>query len=120
MSIRIQRIDDSIPGMVQKGARQTSVDAANYITLTRGTLRARIMQILLDTGGQTDDELEVLLEVSYNSFGPRRRDLINAGLIRAGSGTRVSRRGRSQTIWVPTLRGMLKMYKEGEKKASTT
>lgn len=63
----------------------TSVAAAEHITLTAGTLRARALAALVAAGsdGLTDVELEQRLEVRRPTGGNRRGELVKLGLVQS-------------------------------------
>ena len=65
--------------------RATSVAAAEFITITAGTLRARALAELVAAGttGLTDVELEQRLEVRRPTGGNRRGELVKLGLVTA-------------------------------------
>lgn len=95
----------------------TSVAAAEFITVTAGTLRARALAALVAAGtdGLTDVELEARLEVRRPTGGNRRGELVKLGLVEvavddstdpAGVRTRIVPGHLPATVWQATPRAI--------------
>ncbi len=77
----------------------TSRAAAEIVTPKAGTLRAKALDLLRDP--LTDDEGARRLNVSGNTWRPRRVELVQAGLVRR-VGTGRSATGNAAAVWQAT------------------
>lgn len=84
---------------------QTSEDAAEAIKPHVRHLRAAVLRRLRYVP-QTDDELEQSTGLSHQCCSPRRRELVQAGLVEWSGETRPTRSGRSAKVWSITTRGL--------------
>ena len=81
---------------------ETSRAAAEAIKPGVLTLRARVLRHIRECGdhGCTDAEGQAALEMSGNTYRPRRLELEQLGRIRQGKTTRKTPSGRSAVVWV--------------------
>lgn len=94
-------------GAMHKNGHDTEATAAASIRPTSGYIRARVMKLLREhPDGLTDDEGAELLKTELASpwvdrltFGRRRCELYNDGLVYKTSGRRPSRTGRPAIVW---------------------
>ena len=80
---------------------QTRRDAAERIKTDAKRLRARVLNYLIGCGaeGATDEEIQVALDLAGNTQRPRRRELVQAGLVRDSGRLRPTPSGRMATVW---------------------
>lgn len=80
----------------------TSEAAADAITMSVATLRARIYSEISKRGvhGATDDEMQVALGIKSQTQSPRRRELVMQGRVADSGRRRNTRSGRSAKVWV--------------------
>lgn len=99
---------DAIPGPPAFGrapfaaGSDTSASAADAIAPTAGRLRAAVLEYLRSRGehGATDNEIQAALAMHSNTEGPRRYELVEAGLVRRSDQRRPTRSGRPAVVWV--------------------
>ena len=77
----------------------TSRLAAESIKPTASTLRAKVYAYIRDSGGATDDEVQVGLNMNPSTQRPRRVELVEACLVRASAVRRKTRSGREAVVW---------------------
>jgi len=86
-------------------AVDTSEDAADqiapYVHHLRGAVLRRLRYIAL-----TDDELEQSTGLSHQCCSPRRRELVQAGLVEWTGERRATRSGRTARVWRITTTGL--------------
>ena len=94
-------------GLTLRISRRTSEEAAELILPRSGTLRFRVLMALADyPAGLTDSEIALVTGLSYNSFGPRRRELFKMGWVTDSGRRRPSVETKaSQEVWVLTPDG---------------
>lgn len=82
--------------------QETSVEAAEAIKPTAGSLRAAVYEKLLDAGsdGLTDQQLQRALRLDPSTERPRRIELVDAGLVRDSGHKRLTLSGRRAIVWV--------------------
>lgn len=92
-------------------APQTSRDAAELIEPTTASLRAKVLRFLTQrwNQGATDEEGQVALGMSPNTYRPRRRELVQLGLVVESPFQRSTASGRRAVVWVAaTLKSLEK------------
>jgi len=77
----------------------TSIEAASSAAVVSN--RAKILRALRNKPA-TDDELEVLLEMSHQSVSAARRGLVREGKVRESGRHRLTRSGRRAIVWEKT------------------
>jgi hypothetical protein len=82
----------------------TSEEAAKLIEPTSGSLRGKILEHTrrMAAFGVTDDEVEMWSGLRHQTASARRRELVQAGLLRDSGRRRPTRSGRMATVWVAT------------------
>lgn len=82
----------------------TSKAAAESIGPRAPTQRRRVFDFIHEAGehGGTDDEGEIALGMSPQSYTPRRGELARAGLIRDSGRRRPTASGHPATVWIVT------------------
>lgn len=90
-------------GKRRRGARQTSVDAADLVAPRTGSQRARVLDAVHSVstgplGGLTDVELARQTGLSANSVRPRRVELVDLGWLEDTGRTR-AHLGRAHAVW---------------------
>jgi len=85
-------------------ASVTSKAAADAIQPKAATLRAIVLAFIRGRGahGATDEEMQADLRIEGNTQRPRRRELVQAGLVRQANITRETQSGRAAVVWVAT------------------
>lgn len=88
------------------GRSQTSAAAARKVLPKTGTQRRQILDAIVDAyvrgfHGATDVELQRHLRLGANSVRPRRRELVQLGLVRE-SGRERKHEGNAHTVWEPS------------------
>lgn len=80
----------------------TSMAAAKLIDGKRATLLSKLYYALLGLlpDGLTDEEGQELLNMSGNTYRPRRVELQEAGLVKGSDRTRKTKAKREAVIWV--------------------
>lgn len=80
----------------------TSREAAAAVEPSAETLRRIVLSAIRGAGdtGLTDEEGQTLLEMTGNTYRPRRRECEQAGLVRDSGRTRSTRSGRKAVVWV--------------------
>lgn len=112
--IKIKRIDENVVGLVQKDGPTTSKEAAVAVFPRSGTQRHRVLQALaMSTFGLTDEDIEDITGLDYNSSGPRRRELVNAGWVKDSGEVRKSGKGVNQVVWKITTEGLKEWRNHG-------
>jgi hypothetical protein len=90
----------SSPAPAQRHSR-TSLAAARAIEPSMNTDKLRVLMALREAGsrGMTDDELQVVLDLSGDTERPRRISLCEVGLVWASQEWRKTRSGRDAVVW---------------------
>ena len=81
--------------------QQTSHDAYDEIKPDVPTLRQRVFAFIVRHGGATDEEMQNTLGMRANTQRPRRRELVQQGMVRDSGKTRKTQSGREAIVWVP-------------------
>lgn len=89
-------------GKVHTQGSDTEYAAARSVANVTGALRSKVLQLLKDTGarGLTDDEGGALMDGDRLTFGRRRNELADLGLVKDSGERRKTPRGRSAVVWV--------------------
>ena len=78
----------------------TSREAARLIDPTANKLRQRVFDCIREHQPVTDERIAELTGLNPSTARPRRIELVQAGLIRAGGVSRKTRSGRNAVAWV--------------------
>lgn len=80
----------------------TSKAAADHVEGSIATKRLTVLAAIQKRGGQgyTDDELERRLGMCHQSLSARRRELVLLNQVKDSGKRRLTRSGRSATVWV--------------------
>jgi hypothetical protein len=80
----------------------TSRGAALSIEPNAGTLRRKVLDRLKAVWpyGMTDEQMQDELYIAQNTQRPRRRELVQAGLVYDSGRRSLTRSGRSAIIWI--------------------
>jgi hypothetical protein len=80
----------------------TSDTAARCISACAGTLRSKVLGWIISRGehGGTDDEGEAALGIRCQTWTPRRRELVQLGLVVDSGRRRPTASGRPAAVWV--------------------
>ena len=81
--------------------RETSKAAAEAMEVPAGHLQISAYQYIVEHGGLTDEQLEVLLQVSHQCASARRNELMEMGYVRDSGMKRRNRSGYYAIVWVP-------------------
>jgi hypothetical protein len=104
--MRITRSDENAIGLALKDGEETSKEAARAVFPRSGSQRWLVLQAFHNsTLGLTDSEMEEVINLDYNSFGPRRRELVSAGWVEKTEYVRKSKWGVNQVVWQITPEG---------------
>lgn len=100
--------DQTHIGMFQTGAPSTSRRGAIDAYPKSGTHRRTILDAVASAGerGLTDEEICAAVAMGYSHTGPRRRELVDLGLVYDTGRTRTAATGSAQTVWRYDERGM--------------
>lgn len=82
---------------------ETSEDAADSIKPRAGSMRQAVLEFIIRNGGATDEQIQIALDMSNNSERPRRRELVQQGLVVDSGKRRLNRSGCKAIVW--TLKG---------------
>jgi hypothetical protein len=97
-----RRLFDDSPPPPHSGS-ETSRAAAESIKISADTLRAKVLDYLKSQpDGATDEQMQLALGMAGNTQRPRRKELLDMGLIRDTGKTRATKSGRQATIWETT------------------
>ena len=90
------------PPARRNAPRGTSDEAARRIAGHSGTVRERILTYLRDRGpeGVTDHEGEQTLGIRPQTYTPRRRELVQLGLVTDSGTRRPTDTGRPAAAWI--------------------
>jgi hypothetical protein len=77
----------------------TSKDAARKIERPRTALRIRVYEFIAQSGGVTDEEIQIALDMNPSTERPRRVELVEANLVRDSSTRRRTKSGRWAVVW---------------------
>ena len=83
------------------GAPETQLAAAISVYPTSGSMRRRVLDIIIASGarGMTDDELEAFLRARHQSVSARRNELARLGWIADSGDRRPTSSGREAAVW---------------------
>lgn len=83
--------------------KSTSMAAYAKIQAVAPTLRGQVYRFLLvkheKKVGATDDEIQISLDMRGQTERPRRRELVDLGLVRDTGKTRLTEAGRDAVVW---------------------
>lgn len=85
---------------VSRKAKPTQVAAARGIYPKSGTIQGRILELITEREGLTDEELERILGMKHQSVSAARNVLMNKGWIINSGRTRPNLNGNSAIVWV--------------------
>lgn len=85
--------------IVAREAQPTSRRAAVKALPKSGTKRARLFRFLEQSGGATDEEMELALGISGNTVRPTRVSLVRDGLVEESGHTRPTVSGNDAIVW---------------------
>lgn len=90
-----------------RGGLETERLAALDCYARTGSQRFRVLFELAGAGerGRTDYELGETLRILRTSAGKRRKELMEAGLVEASGGRRITDTGSTAIVWVLTEKG---------------
>lgn len=80
----------------------TSRDAALSMIPSAETLRMAVLAYIDEQGpaGATDEEIQLALSMEGNTERPRRRELVQAGVVADSGARRKTSTGRAAKVWV--------------------
>ena len=83
-------------------ARETRAAAMVAIQSDAGRLRRKVLAMLIERGdtGATDAEIQAELKMEGNTERPRRRELVQAGVVCDSQRVRQTKSGRAAVVWV--------------------
>lgn len=94
------RPDPTLDGtLVRRGAADTSRAAALRAFPRSGTARGRVLMLLRNMGGLTDEEICKHLAMPPNTERPRRVELVSGGWVRDSGRRRPSSTGSDSIVW---------------------
>jgi hypothetical protein len=96
---RLRRIDDNVIS-ISKKAQRTSRSAAKNMLPHTGTMRRKIYDYIVATGGVTDFQLEDYLKGSHQTVSAGRRSLVVDGYVIDSGRTIKNRIGNDCIVWV--------------------
>jgi hypothetical protein len=96
---RLRKIDDNVIS-ISKKAQRTSRSAAKNMLPHTGTMRRRIYDYIVATGGATDFQLEDYLKGSHQTVSAGRRSLVVDGYLIDSGKTIKNRIGNDCIVWV--------------------
>jgi len=82
--------------------QQTSIEAKQAVEPSAETLRVRVWSFIRDCGpmGATDEEIQLALRLGPQTQSPRRRELVQKGVVADSGDRRKTTRGRNAIVWV--------------------
>jgi hypothetical protein len=92
-------------GKVRTDADATSEAAARAIAVKSGSQRHKVLDALYRFGDQTDEELQIRLQLDQNSERPRRGELVDAGFVTPTNLQRLNRKGLQCRVWTLSSAG---------------
>lgn len=101
---KCQEPSESSPPSVPYVQHDTSIEAAHFQASSGKASgdEARVLKLIRERGGCTDDEIEVALNLRHQTASARRRGLVLKGLVVETAGRRKTRSGRRATVWRAT------------------
>jgi hypothetical protein len=99
LGLRLEHPAAGLP-VIPLGSQQTSADAGASVARS-GRARALERQVFdaLEAAPATDEELEARVDAGGNTIRPRRRSLVQRGLVEDSGLTRATRSGRRAIVW---------------------
>ena len=93
---------DKPPPKLPHNGTVTSKLAAQSMRSSAGAQQRRVLECLQQAGdaGMTDEEIQNALDLSGNSERPRRRKLVEIGLVKDGGVMRKTGSNYAATVWV--------------------
>lgn len=91
---------------LRNDAPDTSIAAAKKVLGRTGSQRRRVYNYILSNGidGATDQQIQDALSISESSERPRRKELLEAGLIIDSGERRPTRSGNASKVWIALVR----------------
>jgi hypothetical protein len=86
-------------GFSRIGGSDTMVESAKAIALDSPNLRARVLKVIVDKGGATDEEIETVTGLKHQTASARRRELVIRGLVEDSGERRLTTSGRKAIVW---------------------
>lgn len=87
-------------GRAHRVPTDTEQQAAESVTPVTGRLRVLALELITThTGGLTDDEGGKLMNADRLTFGRRRQELVDEGLVKDSGMRRKGPSGRSTIVW---------------------
>lgn len=83
--------------------QETSIEAAESIKPTAGTLRKKVLEFIQNVGPATDEEMQRALKMPPNTQRPRRRELVLSGHLMDSGEKRKTDSGRRAVVWTDRL-----------------
>ena len=92
--------------MMLHNGTDTSIAAAEAITPTAATMRARVLEFVQSRGdkGATNDEIMNALSMRIQTVCPRVNELVTGGYLLDTLVRRPTQSGRSAKVWSHTLK----------------
>lgn len=89
-------------GYAHSNARDTELEAAARVLPRSGTARARVLHAIAraGSGGLTDEETSLELEMRLYTAAPRRKELLDAGWIVDSTRRRPTTTGSQAIVWI--------------------
>lgn len=105
------------PPARRNAPKGTSDTAARRISGYSGKLRAKVYAWIISRGedGGTDDEGEAALGICCQTYTPRRRELVQLGLVVDSGRRRPTSSGRPAAVWVAVTCGAVPVATGGAK-----
>lgn len=93
---------DKVPPKMPHNGTPTSKIAAQSMRSSAGAQQQRVLDCLQQAGdaGLTDEELQAALDLSGNSERPRRRKLVELGLVKDSGTMRLTHSKSSAVVWI--------------------
>jgi hypothetical protein len=98
LALRLEHPAAGIP-VVPSSNDETSLEAAVVVARTSARALERVVFDQLELGPKTDQELETLLGRPGNTVRPRRRSLVQRGLVEDSGLRRRTASGRKAIVW---------------------
>lgn len=84
-------------------ATDTSIEAAAKIAPAASTLRRAVLQYIENNGPSTDEEMQKALGMPANTQRPRRRELVQQGLLYDSGARKKTASGRNAILWTDRI-----------------
>ena len=98
-SVTGQRPDENAVAVSRK-ATDTQRAAAKAIYPKSGTIQRRILELITEHGGLTDEQIENLLHLKHQSASAARNVLMNKGWVINSGKTRRNLNGNYAIVWI--------------------